>query len=549
MTPRRPLPLVALGILAVARIASAAPVRGVLSETGLTLVALGADGGAVSTADQRFAVTPRDATGRLVLVAADTTVHGPVVLAIKVGRRVYSVPQARKKQACTKAAARAVMVFNARKPLDLGRVRVEASVAYPTRRIPPKKLDATTGLARVDASCVPAGAGKLGIGAADAAVVAAAETDPAAGKPGEDPDQDGMASAVDADDDGDGILDNDDEGSGGVPRANNPKSFWVFSNFHNDIQDSLNANALTVTKEMVDAALVRSAGLAIQVVESPAGSPVELDCGALAYCSQGGTGRSREPYPDGAEFPEAADPDGNGLGTITVGNGTDFQLACFEDAPAGYAASDAIRAGDVFLQRYTDETGAVVEVPGMLNFIFHTTPAVKQVVTGVRTYDVAYPVPPGAPGTRENPFHVPSTGDVAVTLTVWRPQRQGVPGAGEADLMDMGNLRVVTNIPNGPCAGELDSTCEQGPGLCAGEVYTTTDPNLTVRPDGLQDAMGDRAADPANTFTYTLRLSQCVESAPGVTWDAGEWVKVPLQMMNVYGDNAVQNVFFVRDDS
>jgi hypothetical protein len=34
-----------------------------------------------------------------------------------------------------------------------------------------------------------------------------------------------------------------------------------------------------------------------------------------------------------------------------------------------------------------------------------------------------------------------------------------------------------------------------------------------------------------------------------VAWDAGEMLMVPVQMMNVYGDNAAQNVYFVRDDS
>jgi hypothetical protein len=354
-----------------------------------------------------------------------------------------------------------------------------------------------------------------------------------------------MANAFDADDDGDAVLDNDDPDSRGPQDPDTP-SFWVFSNFHQEFEDSLNANAMTVSKAMVDAALVKSAGLAMQVASSTA--TVELDCGTLTYCAAGGTGRLREPYPDGVEFPEGADPDGNGFGTVTAGGSGDVQLRAFGDVPASYPASEHIAPGDVYLQRYTDATGKLIEVPGMLNFVFHTTPAVKAVETGVRTYAPTYPVTADAPGSRMNPFHVPTTGDVVVTFTVWRPQRPGIAAAGEAPLMDLGNLRLVANLPNGPCAVGAPGPCQSGPGLCPGSSFATTDPHLTVVPDGIQDSFGDQAANPANTFTYSLDLSACL-GTKGIAWNAGEAVMVPVQMMNVYGDNATQNVFFVRDDS
>jgi hypothetical protein len=402
----------------------------------------------------------------------------------------------------------------------------------------------------VDASCTPLGAGKLGIGtgalAAARPVIAA---DQHSGPPGTgeaDDDGDGLPNAFDADDDGDGILDNDDHDSRRGD-ADGRRRFWVFSNFHQDMEHSLNANAMTVTPELIDAALVRSAGLAIQVAGGGEASEVRLDCGTLSYCTPGGTGRTREPYPDGRKFPEEMDPDAAGRGIITAGMTGDFQLAVFGAAPAGHRASEALRAGDVYLQRYTDDEGSVVEVPGMLNFVFHTTPAVKTVDTGVEVYTPVYPIAPDAPGTRVNPFRVPGTGHVRVTFTVWRPQRQGIGDAGEAPLMDMGNLRLVANLPNGPCQPGPAGCPDPGPGLCPGSVFTTDDPHLAVVPDGLQDSLGDRPADPAHTFTYTIDLSACVESVPDVTWDPGEVVMVPVQMMNVYGDNATQNVFFVRD--
>jgi hypothetical protein len=545
-------------LLAGALPARPATVRGTLRAAGLTAIAMDATGRAASAPGPRFSLAVPGSSGRVLLLDADTSVRGPVVLAVAAGGRVLPVARARARGACAADDARAVLRFTARgrKPVQLGPLAVDAHMAYPRRRLPRTRLDTTHGLAAVDASCTPVGAGKLGMATTPAALVAADATPDEPATAGEaDPDGDGMPNAVDADDDGDGILDNDDRdsGNGPPPAADGARRFWVFSNFHQDLERSLNANAMPVDEALIDAALVRAAGLAFQVVGNGTVGDVELDCGTLPYCSAGGTGRTREPYPDGIEFPEGADPDGNALGTIVAGPSGDFQLAPFGDAPAGHPASTLLRAGDVYRERYRDADGTVVEVPGMLNFMFHTTPAVARAVTGIRAYDVSYPVVAGAAGTRDNPFHVPTTGPGTVTLTVWRPQRRGVPDAGEAALVDMGNLRLVTNLPSGPCTAGTGPgnppQCDPGPGLCPPDVYTEDDANLTVVGDGLQDALGDRPADPANTFTYTIDLAACLARVAGVTWDAGESVMVPVQMMNVYGDNAAQNVFFVRDDS
>jgi hypothetical protein len=546
---------VALAVLAGPAIARGQAVSGRLLEGGLGVVLLEPSGRAVSTAEQSFRLQASGSGARLIVLDADTSVRGPVVLGIRSKGRVVPVAKARKKKLCARSDARAVTRLKVRgtRTVKLGTITVSDHVAYP-RKMKKGTVDTSAGLARVDADCVPLGAGRLGVTTGTESGVRTRAGlppdpggDPTATAGGEDPDDDGLPNAFDADDDGDGVLDNDDPDSNRGPASPANPRFWVFSNFHQDLENSLNANAMTVTKELIDAALRRASGLAFQVVGD--GAEVELDCGTLPYCTTGGTGRTAEPYPNGLKFPEDVDANGDGRGTITAGSTGDFQFRPFGSAAEGHAASDALRAGDVYLERYTGGDGVLVEVPGMLNFVFHTTPAVQRVVTGVRTYDVGYPVAPGAPGTRQNPFHVPTTGSVVVTLTVWRPQRRGIAAAGEPALVDMGNLKLVTNLPNGPCTGDQPPSCQPGAGMCPPAVYTVTDPNLTVEFDGLQDGRGDGPADPANTFTYTIDLSACVEGVAGVVWGPGQAVMVPVQMMNVYGDNAAQNVFFVRDDS
>ena len=53
----------------------------------------------------------------------------------------------------------------------------------------------------------------------------------------------------------------------------------MFSNFRQEIENSFNANAMPLTKALVDAALVRAAGLAFQVVGGGAGGDVGLGFG------------------------------------------------------------------------------------------------------------------------------------------------------------------------------------------------------------------------------------------------------------------------------
>ena len=86
----------------------------------------------------------------------------------------------------------------------------------------------------------------------------------------------------------------------------------------------------------------------------------------------------------------------------------------------------------------------------MLGFTFNTTPAGNT-----------------APGTENNWFTAPATGDVSVTLTTWHAQRPGIPAAGEGTYVDIGNSIITVDIPNAPCSTGTSGGCSgNGPENC-----------------------------------------------------------------------------------
>src|SRR5207249_3302246 len=92
----------------------------------------------------------------------------------------------------------------------------------------------------------PLGAGRLGVVATSSGALRAAEdagSDPHS--PGADPDGDGIPNAYDADDDGDLVLDNQDPDNSGEHGG-------VFSTLFVTLENSLNANVGTVTREAID---------------------------------------------------------------------------------------------------------------------------------------------------------------------------------------------------------------------------------------------------------------------------------------------------------
>lgn len=531
MTPSKLLPaLIVAALVFVSTVAPAAaklkPISGKLSKPGYTVIALASNGKARATAakGRNFKVTPPAKNVTLHLRSADGVYAGPIVVGAKGKKRAI---------VGVKAGAK------------LGVVKILKGYAKPKRKLSKRSVDrAATARAKKG---VPLGAGLFGR--------VKAKTAGAAGQ-GRDYDGDGLPGAFDVDDDGDLVLDNVEtrnatgarisaEPLPPVPPGQNPpggappaaERFGMFSNLKLDLSESLNANAGAVTDAQIDAVMSKYQTLAIQVASSEA----ELDCGGLSYCSMGGTGiamgNGGNPDPANA-FPDAFDSDGDGFGLLEAGSTGDFQL--LTNAKAG-----EIGSGDAFVERVR-RSGAESEVPGILNYVFSTTPALNGWNEGATAGTVTYPVPAGGAGTAANPIPVSATGDVIVAMTFWRPQRKAIPGSGEgSDWVDIGRLKYTADVPNAPAAGGPGAPGARGPGNCAASTYSTTDANLKVGLDGVEDSSVDRPSVPANTLTFSVNLTQCL-AASAITWSSGQTLQVDIQARSSFGDNAAQKVSFRR---
>lgn len=343
-----------------------------------------------------------------------------------------------------------------------------------------------------------------------------------------DEDQDGdiLPDSIDADDDGDGIIDNYD--SGGSP-SNDENSFRVFSNLKVEISRTLNANTgTTPTTAEIDSLLSEIGSLAIEVAgDSGAGDTTELNCGGLNYCSLGGSGQS-----NASSFPDSFDSDNDGFGTIVAGGTGDFQLQ-------HGASSTQIAGGNTLIEVVTDSANKETEIPGLLNFTFYTSPALKSVaLNGGSTYTVTYPATQNMQGSLNNCFVAPGGWDGSMTITAWRPQRAGDSVLGEADFMDIGHSLVTIDVPNGPCSSGNSGGCSgSGPGNCSVSSYSIPggETNLSLGADSMTDAFEDTAASASNTFSFNFDVDTCLGSD---TLDSGEKVVLDLQVRSQDGDNA-----------
>jgi hypothetical protein len=532
-----------------------APITGELSAPGYTVLAM-AEGGAttsVRATGRRFRLTPPAGRVTLHLRAPGGVYAGPIVIRV------------------AKQGTQAIV--GVRAGAKLGTIHVKprrgyASVvgARPERWVDQQKW------ARAK-NGVPLGAGNFG------RVRSRPPGDPVP----RDTDLDGIPDLLDIDDDGDRIIDKFDR-SGAAPTlrleaaraTETADQFHLHSNLHLRPHETVNANAeaangsaAALTHEKIDAALSQQGVLMMGILP---GDSAELDCGqpqsrtdprvgGLAYCSRAGTGRYMPPPaaggPEPSPFPDAFDADGDGFGTMTPSLSTpppgSFQLGMFLRHGATTAQ---IGTGDLLIQRVT-RGGVETQYPATVQFIFATVPALVSYSDGqgnsaTVAYPVAAPEPlppnpipggprPGGPGSHRNGFPVtaaPGAG-VMVAVTLWRPQRQPIPPeAGE--WIDIGGLNYSVSLV------EDGASCPQ-------TAYSSTDPNLRPLTNadvfpanyfGFRDLAPDRAASPANTFTFTFDLTSCLA---GRSFNPGEERTITLNAHAPNGtDSAQQAIAFRR---
>jgi hypothetical protein len=507
---------VSVALLLVSAPAGAAQrITGKLSEPGYTVIALAANGKATSVVakHRKFSLRPAAKRVTLHLRAKDGAYAGPIVVdrAMKGKRATLGV----------KAGAK------------LGKVVVKARKGYAKvkGKLPEKWVDPKRWARASDG--VPIGAGNFG---------RVRSRHANGGVPG-DRDLDGVPDALDIDDDGDLVLDNLDRSPAGdaARAAQVGDEFGIHSDLGLPIYDTANANAPGSTDQQIEATLPRLGVLYLGILP---GDSAELDCTGLVYCSAGGTGRIPENFnpPSGPPFPECCDPDGDGFGTLgpapNQGPGTQ-SMALLHGATTAQ-----IGTGDVLIERVTTD-GVESQFPASVQFVFVTGLAlVSYADTAGNSATVPYPVagyqpgPPG-PGTNDNPFPVAAgaDGNVVLTLNFWRAQRRPIPPETGA-WTDIGGLTYATRL--------------SGVGLvCPQSTLSATDPNLTPSSlpvfgtgGGFTDLAPDQPASPANTFAYTVNVTQCLASL-GRSWSSGE--TLGLDFLGISGlDQVEQGVAFKR---
>jgi hypothetical protein len=458
-----------------------------------TVVAVSADGAAATVRASPFKLIPASGRFRLEIRGPDGRYQGPVVAA-GTGRRV---------------------VVGFRAGGRLGDV-VRRKGYWVLRRALPRRFQDRASTAR-GVRGAPIGVRALGL-------VSSAASGPA-GR-GRDEDHDGIPGAFDIDADGDRVLNNVDAGlptqfSVGAPY----QVMWLLSvglkqSFLAEQMGYLqgvagyalnvNASPPTLTTQQFEAMLDFAAKIRGMLVFTlpPDGTPLELDCGGLSYCSGfASTGRDITQY---RGFPDDFDPDYDGFGTMEPtalplnpqrdGIGVAERLGpgakVFVLKPTAAHFGD-VAAGDTFIER-----GRHIQQPVMLNFTFGTVPAMAAWSDGTQRTTVSYPVPASGPGVSARPYQSPQYPNGTLTFTVWRPQRRAFTAAGErGDWTDVGHLLYTV-------AGFLEGTGGDRVWTCPSSAYSS--PAMRVEPGGLRDPRGDGPVDPAATLTFSADIGACL---------------------------------------
>jgi hypothetical protein len=323
----------------------------------------------------------------------------------------------------------------------------------------------------------------------------------------------------------------------GPPAAPSTSSPWMSQMFL-AMNETINDDAAGTSVAEIDATL--QARLNLKLLNVPTGaSSVELNCNGLTFCSSGGTGQAvlegspqNGPNQGTVPFPAATLDSADGFGEI-VGPAAPATLLG-ADANGGHefslnpnATSSQIGSGDVITELVT-QGGITAQLPTTIDFVFNTVPAIAAYAdTAGDSGPIAYPDSSGL-GTNSRPLKVAAgpNGDVTVTFTVYRPQRQGVAGAGEPAFMDIGHLAYELDYATAPAPGSTIVGSAAAP-QCPAASYSSPSPTLSLVSGGngehspppgdgaMVDSAADQPANPSDTIKFTVDLTQCL-AAKGV---------------------------------
>ena len=344
------------------------------------------------------------------------------------------------------------------------------------------------------------------------------------------------------------------------------------------MDQTLNVDAAGTTPAEIDSLLPSKLDLLLTNV--PSGNLVELNCNGLSFCSQGGTGQAQMEglpetgppqlsawgYYQTVPFPSGSLDTATGFGELigpaapngllgTDPNGQEFNLD-------PNATSAQIGSGDVATEVVTNNA-TTTQAPVTIGFVFNTVPAIASYSDSAgNSGTITYP-DTSLLGTVNNPLKVAAgpNGDVVVTFTVFRPQRPGIPGAGEPAFMDIGHLGYTIGFGNGgpPGGGGLHLVDNLG-GSCSTSSYSNLPPTLTLGSGGngfgpvqgtswLVDSASDQPASPASTLSFTVDLTKCITAAGNPLLPVGQPVGWALGAASQSSSDHVGQTFWVERTS
>jgi hypothetical protein len=394
----------------------------------------------------------------------------------------------------------------------LGTITLRKGYAAPKRQASSRATDTSKWL-HVSASGAPTGAGNLGLiprkRKPGGAKVADASQPPGSGTPapsgpgsgpgstlqgGEDPDQDGIPTAFDADATGAGEPNQEN-----AQASNGGAGGGIFTQVGTAIAGSVNLDAGTFSSEEMAQFIHKALGLDLGLQDPALGTikSVSVNCGTLTYC---------------ATATVAADS-GNVLAHGSVWNGEvppGNSPGMFQIALQLNTTPSEIQPGDTYQIQYATATETVV-VPAELTLYFASVPAVSSIGTGTGAaaasspQTITYPTSQDVYGSPQNPVML--SGD-SLNLSFWRPQRAAFPGEA-GSYVDMGHLHygVGIAVPSGTDScpagdfSELSSTLSDAPSS-GNSLYDASYP--------LVDSAADAPPSSANKLGLTLNLDNCL---------------------------------------
>ncbi len=439
----------------------------------------------------------------LQIIGADGRFFGPVVL----GRKGL------------KASTTLSGKGNSGAVLDLGRLTLRSGFALAAKTLRTSIYSAPRVAA--DNTGKPTGVGNLGVVptsvniASRQSIQLAAQNQP---NPGDDGDRDGIINAVDADDNGNGILDSADPASEGTDTP------YVSINF--DFRKTLNAWVREGLSDTAIDAVVSGENVFASTffISLPQTSSIDggyLICGdGLTYC------RRNTPLGVSSGVSESSDAYRGAMSSLLNSSGYPIlERISVGGSPAivlsmqPRVGRDVFRPGDLYRVVLTSGTREISSRTFALPPYFVSVPALKEYTANGTTttvdYDSVGPDSGSIPGTSPgDPIVLGSDG--LLSLTFWRPQRE--PLGTESGYQDFGRLNygVVLSNAQATCAGFYtpgsSNLVEDSNALGNGESPLAQEgANLTP----LVDQVTDRAANVSNTLSFTVDLKSCLARSGG----------------------------------